>query len=187
MSYQLMRQCRTDARSQRSNARSANRWLKNCPHNHWSSELANNFNRWSDRLVNKIHAGNLSAVSFAANAWFEEASAVVEEPTVGPRGGISFQNHSSPGEFPHWELGQGARNIAHGADRATLTGRVGVLGESTGFGPFKIREGGNAGHQVRGGRHLIFLERNQQRLGIVSLWQFRRPEIRAAWLSLIHI
>lgn len=58
--------------------------------------------------------------------------------------------HSSPGEYPYRETGQGSENIRAEINVATLEAGFGVMGAKQGIGP-------KGAHQEAGGIHLIEL------------------------------
>lgn len=116
-------------------------------------------------------------VRYLERIYREEVLRVQETPTENPDGTISFDGpHSQPGEFPHTETGQGARNIVSGVDEQLGLGRVGVLGTETGFGPFEPT------HTQKGGLHLIWLEQLFGRLGLEHLVVTHRRELGEAYL-----
>ena len=100
----------------------------------------------------KIIAGNSAAASEGAEIYREEVTATTETPVIGPQGGISFPGpHSSPGQYPHKETGQGEANIDSEDNEELLESYFGLRGEATGFGPFEPT------HQIAGGIHLEVL------------------------------
>lgn len=125
----------------------------------------------------KTIAGLRAAVAEAARIYKERVTDTIEEPILGPRGGISFAGPSSQiGEFPHAETQQGAENIDHGVDVENLVGRFGVRGEDGGIGPFAPT------HDIAGGLHLFFLSENMGRLGLTDVWLGYREEISQAYI-----
>ena len=120
----------------------------------------------SNLIRKKLAAGIKNVVAHADKEYRKRVTEVTEEPEILPDGDIEFPGpHSTPGQYPHKETGQGEANVDHGISDSgeTIEGRFGVRGEATGFGPFP-------GHEIAGGQHLMWLVTRGRRKGLDDLW-----------------
>ena len=122
-------------------------------------------------LKRRLAAGMLSCAQEGAKLYRKEVTKVTESgfpsgPFPGP--------HSSPGEFPYRETGQGADNIAVELLPAEPAAGFGLKGPKTGSR--------KRGHRKAGGLHLSFLM-GQGRLGPDSVVRNDKAALAAAFIK----